>query len=104
MNQHETPQTTRPAAESAALDAAMIALDAMWKFASRMVDKHGEGGDAAMTDHDHLLFQEAAGMSHDALRAFASARNGAPAPSAPVVADPDVAADVGHSHVRPTQR
>lgn len=114
MNPTEASQMPQKpqSAESAALDAAMLALDAMWKFAGRMTDKHGEsGGDGSMTDRDHQLFQEAAGMSHDALRAFAVARNGAPAPTATMAADPDVAdvanggsADQARSHLRPTQR
>jgi hypothetical protein len=61
-----------PAAKKATEDTpqepSLSAMQAMWKFASVLVEKHGEDGDRTMTDAEHEQWREAAGLCHDAIR------------------------------------
>ncbi len=43
------------------------ALDAMWKFATNLVEKHGMDGDDTLSDEEHQHWQEAAGAANAAL-------------------------------------
>lgn len=44
------------------------ALQAMWSFASSMVEKHGTTGDNTLTDGDHQVWQDAAGEANSLLK------------------------------------
>lgn len=44
------------------------AANAMWAFASKLVEKHGMNGDDTMTDAEHAEWQKAAGDLSVALR------------------------------------
>lgn len=46
----------------------MQAMQAMWEFASGMVEKHGTNGDDTLSDEEHRAWQDAAGLAHDAIR------------------------------------
>jgi hypothetical protein len=43
------------------------ALANLWRFASGLVEKHGEDGDASMTDAEHATWQNAAGAANHLL-------------------------------------
>lgn len=45
----------------------LAALQAMWAFASRMVERHGMDGDDTMTDEEHAIWQDAAGATNHAI-------------------------------------
>lgn len=47
------------------------AANAMWQFASKLVEKHGMNGDDSMTDAEHAAWQKAAGDLHVALNSAA---------------------------------
>lgn len=43
------------------------ALQAMWRFASTLVDKHGMNGTDTLSDSEHLAWQEASGSANAVL-------------------------------------
>lgn len=45
----------------------LAALNAMWAFASVMVERHGMNGDDSMCDEDHRVWQDCAGETRAAI-------------------------------------